>query len=128
MITKNEKLLGIAVVLLPLCCCLWMAAYPFEEPGPGEPGSVIAFSFLYSSPIDPNTLLQSIERGNISVFQFKPGLPENYQFVMPVEWTQAQFMMVADAFFQFVWKESWDNWKLRRMFLKTNCRENPQWL
>lgn len=120
-------MIGIASALLLVCCSIWGVNISYDGyTGPDYPIDILNFVVTGSSRIEPQTLLQSIEDGGTNVFQMESEIPENPQFVMLVEWTQAEFMMVANALFQLVWKEPMNNWNLYRMNFVTTCKDDPK--
>ena len=123
------KIIGItSAFLFVLFVCGSIYAYYLlsTESGQDFPGNIASFRVTGSSRIDPQTILESLDRGDTDVFRMESGIPENPQFIMPIEWTQAEFFEVAAALHQTVWKEPLDDWNLYRMNFFTNCKDNPK--
>lgn len=97
-----------------------------NESGPDFPGTLISFVEIGNSKIDPKTILESVERGDTEyLFQMESDFPEDPQFVMPLEWTQVEFIEVAESVHQIVWKETLESWNLYRIDFNANCKDNP---
>ncbi len=117
-----------SVFLIGFFVCGSIYAYYLisNEPGPDYPTNIRTFAVIGSSKIDPQTILESLKRGDIDVFRPEDGIPENPQFISPVEWTQTEFFAVATALYHTVWKEPLDDWNLYRMNFFTDCEDNPK--
>ena len=125
-LTKTLVIL-IALPIVVVICGLLYSYYIFShEPGPDLPPSITYLKNSGSSKIDPQTILTSLERGDTDFFQLSNSIPANPQFVMNIEWTQAEFLRVATAFSQAVWKESFDGWNLYRMNFFATCKDSPR--
>ena len=79
--------------------------------------------------IDPETILTSLNHGKTDVFMIAQKNPI-YDDVPALEphssfpWNQQDSLRVADAFHQFVWKESLENWHLYSAgFTIPQCRD-----
>ena len=78
--------------------------------------------------IDPNTILTSIDLDERDVFRSAPDAShENVPALWPAgsfAWDQYDFIKVANALHQFIWKEPLDNWQLiRSSFLMDQCQD-----
>ena len=78
--------------------------------------------------IDPETILTSLAQGNSEVFA---PLPENLNSVqsssnVSFSWTQSNFLEVASALVQRVWKDpmSMKDWSIYFILFQTDCRDN----
>lgn len=121
--------MGIAgAFLLVLFVCFYIfSLYIFSnEPGPDYPTNIWSFHDTGHSKIAPLTILESLDRGEKDIFQLESGIPENPQLIIPIEWTQAEFIEVALALHQTVWKESWDSWNLYRINFFTPCKDTAR--
>lgn len=75
---------------------------------------------------DPITILDSIDRGEKNLFQPLEGFYSDTEYV-PVLWTQAEYLRVANALSQQVWNEPLDleQWNVLQFeFAGGGCREN----
>ncbi len=83
--------------------------------------------FYHYYSIEPTTLLETIEAGNINVFspidEKPPHVPSNQQ--IPVPWTQEDYFRIANALFQFVWgdTDTLEGWQLNSMDFALGCEE-----
>ncbi|MFL7791835.1 MAG: hypothetical protein AB8I69_06820 [Anaerolineae bacterium] len=74
--------------------------------------------------IDAQTLLPALEQGDTNLFALQAATPEPTQRDLPpVQWSQADYYRVAQAFHEFVWQESMDGWELSKMSFRTNCAD-----
>ncbi|MBI5934034.1 MAG: hypothetical protein HY867_10025 [Chloroflexi bacterium] len=97
----------------------------FNEPGADAPVTIGSFNVIENSTIDPATILSSIGHGDQNIFDFKPGLPDDWSSVTSVEWRQADYVNLATSIFQVAWNESISGWKLYRMDYFTGC-DHPE--
>ncbi len=80
-----------------------------------------------SYEIDPETILTSLKNGETNIFTKIPATPEAYS---PLEsgsfsWSQTDYLTIANAFHNFVWKEDLQNWNLYNAeFLIEQCQNN----
>ncbi|MFT3891640.1 MAG: PepSY domain-containing protein [Anaerolineales bacterium] len=79
--------------------------------------------------IEPNSILQDLERGEKDVF--KPGtnisLEVNSAYkVDSFSWQHSDYMEVAKALHQFVWNETLNDWKMYGMIFARRCQDNPR--
>lgn len=81
--------------------------------------------------IDPETVLQNLDQGNMEIF--KPstgiaeseGLPYSSVAIGLFPWDQSDYLKVAHALHQFVWKETLRDWHLYSMYFYRGCQDNP---
>lgn len=77
---------------------------------------------LITYTFDPQTILSSLERGELSVFMpTSPQSEEDWPLLwLPASfsWNQEDYLKVADALHQFVWKEPLDDWHLVRAYFR----------
>jgi hypothetical protein len=114
----------LCMLSIPLSVLFNSAA--FWEVGKGDASaSVENYSKSGTYKIDANTVLDSISHNQV----FFP--PDTTTLNDPIttdelKWKQAEYLKVASAFFEFVWRESLDeNWSVNRMIFDTSCKENP---
>jgi hypothetical protein len=128
-LTKTLIILITLPVVLFVCSSIFSYYLFTSEPGPSFPGTLIGFVDIGNSKIDPQTILKSVERGDTEyLFLMESDFPKDPQFIMPIEWTQAEFLKVAMSVHQIVWGETLDGWNLYRMDFRTNCKDNPKGL
>lgn len=132
--TKKNFNKAVGYILLPLitffvasAICLRVTAGFVKEADRRE--SVVSSTFeIYS--INPATLLGPLETNAPNAFtQLGSGedfywenqyLPEAYS---PVQWTQADYVMVTDRFLQQVLNEPLKNWKTHSLGFVTDCND-----
>ncbi len=99
------------------------------DPYPDFPGTLIGFTEIGNSKIDPQTILESVEMGDREyLLKMETDFPEDPQFVIPIEWTQVEFVEVAESVYQVIWGETLESWNLYRMDFNANCKDNPKGL
>lgn len=79
--------------------------------------------------IDSRTILSSLEKGEKDVFfpMVATPDPDSYYFTDgSVPWTQLDYLEIANALSQFVWKENldFDNWTVHDLRIRRECRDN----
>jgi len=81
--------------------------------------------FYHYYSIEPASLLEALEAGNINVFspvdEEPPLVPSNQQ--IPVPWTQEDYFRIANALSQFVWgdTDTLEGWQLNSMDFALGC-------
>jgi hypothetical protein len=80
---------------------------------------------------DSQTILGSLKSGNNDVFiQLSPSRLDG-PILQPVDWTQADYYQVADAFMKTRWKEGLSQWNLDGLYFESNCDDasfGPQFI
>ena len=78
-----------------------------------------------SYTINPSTILDSLQRGEINVFTLQNTLPdeEHSVFDKPVEWSQSDYYLIAESLHNHVWGESLDTWILNVISFDVSCKE-----
>ena len=75
---------------------------------------VLTNTVIYT--FNPQTINASLDRGDIDVFSVAPPEPEDgWPRLWPpgsFAWNQKDYMKIANALHQFVWKESLEDWQL----------------
>ncbi len=108
-----------AGLLLGLAACyeLWLHS------GSGYEEVVSATDYYYT--FDPDTILESLARGNTNVFTLAISTPEAIPSSLgkPVRWSADDFYRIAQAFSRFVWGEPLENWNLRGMDFGLFCSD-----
>ena len=88
------------------------------------PVGVEAFHETTYYKINPKTILASLDQGEENVFTPEIETPDNPIFDQPFSWQQADYIKIANALYQFVWKETLEDWNLYSMNFNTACRDN----
>jgi hypothetical protein len=77
-----------------------------------------------SYSMDSAIIIDSLKQGREDNFSLLTETSsDNHATAFPVDWNQDDFMDVAKAFHQFVWKESISEWKLEKMTFNLRCDE-----
>lgn len=131
-ITQKSIIVTLITLLIAALCLLSMLlsiifdSAAFGGVGIDEPSASVE-NYIRSGvyKIDANTILEAIDHDQV----FFP--PDANAFSDSItkgklEWGQAEYLRVANAFFEFVWREPLDkNWSIERMVFNTSCKENP---
>jgi hypothetical protein len=80
---------------------------------------------LYDTSIytfDPKVILTSLDQGDVDLFKVSPSDSEaNSPLLWPpatFSWNQEEYLKVADALHEFVWKEPLEDWHLIRAYFR----------
>jgi hypothetical protein len=75
--------------------------------------------------MDSQTILLSIAEGKSDMFVQQAGTPTSTPIQFPhVQWKQADYLKVADAFSKAIFHESLDGWKVKDdIFFKLDCKD-----
>jgi len=74
--------------------------------------------------INPDTILQRLNKGDTNVFMPEMATPIAPVYDGRIMWHQSDYIEIADALFQFKWKEPSSKWNVYSLELKTDCGEN----
>jgi hypothetical protein len=74
--------------------------------------------------MDSDTILDDLEHGNTDVFETSAAdsLPQRLE--APFSWQQSDFVLIARAFNQWIWREPLSRWRLYSMNFSAPCQEN----
>jgi hypothetical protein len=78
--------------------------------------------------IDPETILTSLDQGETNVFTPMLATPSSEDQLLPpgsIPWTQADYLKIAAALHQHVWKEALDVWSIYYLAFDRECQDNP---
>ncbi len=89
--------------------------------GPREPNG---FFSQNNYKIDPNTVLEKLDQGDLNVFTQVLATPEYYEksYFSPVPWTQADYLKLARALHQHTGSDTFDKWQVYRMSFYRDCQ------
>jgi len=128
-VTKRlTRSLLIALVIV-LCLVLYIAIISgvFNDQIEEYPTTISSFSDTGNYKIDPETILESLDRGETDVFKFTASPPEVYtppDKDIIYSWGQFDYWKIASALHQFVWQEDLlDEWKVFGMYFYTDCSD-----
>lgn len=116
--------LGLLLVVMLSLVLIWYFTIFLDEPGVNHPLSIADYITTGHTKINPQSLLSSLEQGNLHIFQLEPNLPgDSPNPPLFVEWTQADYFKIAEAIQQVVWEESMKNWNLYRLVYVAPCKD-----
>lgn len=97
----------------------------------GKPNPSIASDYNNGAfyKIDPETILASLDQGKANVFTPFSGDPNNTSVsYLPINWTQSDYLKVANALSQAVWHEPLDlkNWNVYDVTFQKVCEDDPK--
>jgi hypothetical protein len=116
-------LVGIIVaVYAGLFLYFWLLDRQEQSQGmPPYPINLGSFATVESTTIDPATLLDYIRSGKKLVLQVQADTPDNPPFLMPIGWSQNDFLEVAKAYQKAIWQDDPNLWHLYRVGFHTTC-------
>jgi hypothetical protein len=121
---KRQLIIGaIITVFVILLCAL---VYPFieeDQTSMNYPESMGGYENKGYYKIDPGTILASLDEGKANVFMPLLEDPNDIKESYTVSWTQADYLKIADALSQEVWKEPLElkDWKVLDIGFEKGC-------
>lgn len=83
------------------------------------------FYTVGSAFIDPATLLEDVRNGKeLTLRNSKPSFSDDMPFIMSIEWPQEDYLAIAAALHNEIWKDSPSGWQLYRASFFTSCRNH----
>jgi len=117
-----------AIVVAAIFLVFLVIGYVYVfDPGEYErqlPVGINDFRDKNSYRIDAETILNSIDQGELEVFTSK-GVNQQTLPDKTASWGQEDFIKVARALNQFVWEEPLSGWRLYSMHFSLDCKDNP---
>jgi hypothetical protein len=108
--------LVVTVVSFLIFKAKWNERYPDPPPNRGF------FKTVESTLINPATVLDDIHNGKKLVLQIQPDPdPANPSFIMPISWSQNDFLEVAQAYGEVIWQDDLNLWHLYKLLLHRDC-------
>ena len=104
-----------------------VACQSFENQDRKYPSTIGTFNDTGNFTINPTTILDTLNRGEINVFTPSLATP-SADTILPsgsIHWTQSDYLKIANALSQFVWKETLEDWKVYSILFERECHENP---
>lgn len=86
---------------------------------PPYPSTLDDFNTIEYAIIDPATLLDDIHSGKKLVLQADPS--DDWTFLMPIGWSQKDFLEVAQAYQKVIWQDDPNMWHLFKASFYTKC-------
>lgn len=102
------------------------ACQPFGSQDRKYPSTIGTFNDTGDFIINPTTILDSLDRGETNVFSPTLATPSD-DTILPsgsIQWTQSDYLKVANALSQFVWKEPLDGWLIYYLRFENTCQDN----
>lgn len=118
-------IIAVLAVMIILCGVIYISSNPLDESARRYPINLGSFADTGSYEINPQTILSSLDHGQIDVFAPELATPQSPVSNEPVAWSQEDYQKIAEALHQFVWKESLDGWSLYRMEFYAICLDSP---
>ncbi|MDA8115502.1 MAG: hypothetical protein M0Z43_12390 [Acidithiobacillus sp.] len=120
----TKRLIIIFIILLGSVFAYKLVVSIFRTDA-GHPTGLYEDEISYE--INPETILTSINTSETNVFTRIPATPEVYSPLASgsFSWDQTDYLTIANAFHNFVWKEDLQNWSLYSAeFLIQQCQNN----
>ena len=115
-------LIVIAVLMIVGFLIYSLVKMEWEERFPDPPPSAGDFNTYELTLIDPATVLDDIHKGRKLVLQIQPEPnPMNPPFIMPIRWSQNDFLEVAQAYGKIIWQDDLNLWHLYKLSLYKKC-------
>jgi hypothetical protein len=92
------------------------------------PRGTSSYSTVDNYEIDPETILLSLDRGDMDVFMSFIGEPGNYPYppVGHFNWKQSDYLKIASALYQIKVKENVNDWNIYSMIFNRSCSDDPK--
>jgi len=90
------------------------------------PSTIGIFNETGSVTINPTTILDSLNRGEINVFAPIVATPSDNAILPPgsIQWSQSDYLKVANALSQYVWNATFENWLVYYLAFGNECQNN----
>jgi len=114
------------IIILFILMGIFSACQSTENLDRRYPSTIGTFNNTGDLTINPMTILDALNRGEINVFTPTLATPSD-NTIMPsgsIHWTQSDYLKVADALSQFVWKEPLKGWFIYHLTFNKECQDN----
>jgi hypothetical protein len=110
----------IGSLIIMLAFIVWPAGLPRDNRNPSYIWNYRHVGFYI---IDPETILELIDKGTINVFVPLTDSSQVKDLNNTISWTQSDYLKIIDALSRFVWKEPLDleEWKIDFIYFQTGC-------
>ncbi|MGA7194273.1 MAG: hypothetical protein WBW94_11645 [Anaerolineales bacterium] len=127
---KNKRIIAIAVLLIftSILCGVIYIVYISSDPFIEErryPDCLTCYHDMGGYEINPETILESLNRGETNVFMPELATPEAPIYEGSLAWHQSDYLKIAGALDQFVWKDNLKDWSLYGVDFYADCQNNP---
>jgi hypothetical protein len=94
----------------------------WKERYPDPPPSVGSFKNGEFTLIDPATVLDDVHNGRKLILQIQPHpFSTDWSFIMPISWSQNDFLEVAQAYGKVIWQDDLNSWHLYKLLFHSSC-------
>lgn len=123
---KKGVISGKVIISCYLLILAISACQSYENQDHKYPSTIGTFADTGDFTINPTTILASLNRGEMSVFTPTLATPSADKLFMPgsIQWTQSDYLKVANALSQVVWKDSLEGWFIYHLAFKNECQDN----
>jgi len=114
------------IIILFILMGIFSACQSTENLDRRYPSTIGTFNNTGDLTINPMTILDALNRGEINVFTPTLATP-SAETILPsgsIHWTQSDYLKVADALSQFVWKEPLEGWLIYHIAFNKECHDN----
>lgn len=119
-IMRKRRIWWLLLVVFVINGCSWSQNWSLET----HEQQLSAGKGIYA--FDPQTILQSLARGEVNTFTLRSATQAPPSAELPaVQWSQADFYRITQAFHESVWKEPIESWKLNLLLFKLDCVYAP---
>lgn len=136
MVGKQAKRKSVVITLLILLLVILVTAFSllaiYFAPVFGDqvklyPGGPSSYLNTGDYAINPNTILNDLDRGKTNLFAPLLATPETpvSRTSSSFSWRQVDYLKIANALHQFVWKKPIENWNLYSMQFNRECQNGP---
>jgi len=104
------------------------ACQPFDNGERKYPSTIGTFNVTGEFIINPTTILDTLDHGKTNVFTPALATPTE-DSILPsgsIQWTQSEYLKVANALSQSVWNESLEDWSVYYLAFNRECQDNPK--
>ncbi len=122
---RVTMVVGILILLFILFCMAFSIfdnSFMYTQEVQRYPGSLGDYEYLDHGDykINPATILLALNHGDTNVFMPELATPEVWNWDGSIIWHYSDYLKIARALNQFVWKDNLDNWNIYRIFFQGN--------
>ncbi len=117
-LTRTITVLGSLIIMLAFL--IWSAGIQREN---RNPSYIWNYHHVDSYIIDPETILELVDKGTINVFVPLSDSSQVKDLDNTISWTQSDYLKLINALSQFVWDEPLDleEWQIDFIYFQTGC-------
>lgn len=119
-------LLVILAILIAGFVLLYKVNPVFDDQVLTAPNGLSSYFETTEYKIDPTTILENLKEGEKNVFTLVMATPETDErlYTEPFPWKQLDYLNIANALHQYVWKETLDGWHVFNLSFYGDCEYN----